>query len=136
MTIGLSTDLRNSRLETIAAALDAAATPGKILLYSGTRPATGAAITSQTLCGTITLSDPSATASAGILTFGTFTDDTNADATATIAWARALDGDNNFVLDMGCGLSGSGQELIFNTLNVQAGGLIQILSGSLTEGNA
>lgn len=136
MSIAFSTALRNARLQKIIDALDAAATPGKILLYSATRPATGAAITDQTLLGTITLADPCATISAGVLTFGTFVEDSSADATGTIAWARGEDGDGNFVMDLGCGVSGSGQELIFNTLSVQAGGVIQILSGSLTEGNA
>lgn len=133
--IGLSTTLRNGRLQKIIDAFDAAATPGKILLYSTTRPATGAAITTQTLIGTLILSDPCATVADGVLTFAAFTEDSSADANGTIDWARGLDGDNNFVLDMGCGVAGSGKTLIFNTLSAQEGGVIQILSGALTEGN-
>ncbi|WAR42943.1 hypothetical protein [Methylomonas rapida] len=138
MTLGLSTTIRNNRLQTIVDAFDAGTGSGKILLYTAGsgRPATGAAITDQVLLGTITLSDPCGTVTDGVLTFAAFTEDSLADATGDIAFARGVDSDGNFVLDMGCGVSGSGQELIFNTLSVQAGGVIQILSGSLTEGNA
>lgn len=138
MTLGLATTIRNNRLQQIIDGFDAAITPGKILLYTvgSGRPATGAAITDQTLLGTITCSDPCGTIDAGVLTFAAFTEDSLADDTGAIFWARGVDGDGVFVMDMGCGLSGSGQELIFNTLSVQAGGVIQILSGALMEGNA
>ncbi|AEI76707.1 hypothetical protein CNE_1c13580 [Cupriavidus necator N-1] len=46
MTIGMSTALRNARLDAITTAAGASA---KLRLYTGTRPATGGAITSQTL---------------------------------------------------------------------------------------
>jgi len=136
MPIGLETTLRSARIQLIVDRLDAAVTPGKLLLYTEPRPATGAAITTQTLLGTVGFADPSGAVVDGILTFSTFTEDPLADNTGLIAWARGLDGDNNFVLDLGCGVSGGGQEVIFNTLSVQAGGVIQILSGALTEGNA
>jgi len=137
MTIGIATTIRNNILEQIIDAFDAAVSPGAILLYTegSGRPATGGAITDQVLLGTIGLSDPCATIDAGVLTFDAFTEDPIADDTGQIAFARGVDGDGNFVMDLGCGISGSGEELIFNTLNVQAGGVIQILSGSLTEGN-
>ncbi|WP_333873049.1 hypothetical protein [Methylobacter sp.] len=133
--LAFSTALRNSRAQCIAAALDAGATPGKILLYTAPRPATGAAITTQTLIGTCMLSDPCGTVSNGVLVFDDINDDDLADATGVIAWARGVDGDDAFVLDMSCGIEGSGAALIFNTLSAQMGGAIQILSGSITEGN-
>jgi len=138
MTIGLATSLRTARMQAIVDAFDAGTGAGKILLYTAGsgRPSTGAVITDQVLLGTITLSDPCGTVTDGVLTFAAFTEDSLADNTGDIAWARGVDGDNNFVMDFGCGLSGSGQEIIFNTLSVQAGGVIQILSGALTEGNA
>ncbi|WP_367154641.1 hypothetical protein [Methylomonas sp. HYX-M1] len=138
MTLGLATAIRNNRLQQIVNAFDAGTGPGKIRLYTAGvgRPATGGVITDQVLLGTITLSIPCGTITAGELSFGTFTEDALADATGTIGFARGVDGNDNFVLDMGCGVSGSEEELIFNTLSVQAGGGIQILSGSLIEGNA
>lgn len=135
--LGFSTTLRNSRVQAVLDKLDAAATAGVFKIYSAGsgRPATGGAITDQVLLGTITLSKPCGTVSNGVAVFAAFTEDPVADATGTIAFARGLDGNGVFVLDMGCGVTGSGKTLIFNTLSVQQGGVIQILSGSLTEGN-
>ena len=139
MTIGLDTVVRNSGLQVIIDALDAGAGANATIELYGAglgRPATGAAITDQTLIGTLTLSNPSGTIATGVLTFDTITDDTSADADENIGWARFLDTDGNFVCDMGCGIAASGEELIFNTLTARIGGIIQILSGSLTAGNA
>ena len=139
MTIGLTTAMRTSRIQVILDALDAGVgTFATMALYGGGagRPATGAAVTTQTLLGTITLSNPSATVLNGVLTFNAFTDDSSADANGTIEWARFFDTDGGFVADMGCGIAASGEEIIFNTLTVSLGGIIQVLSGSLTEGNA
>lgn len=130
-----SASLRSARSQAIANALDAAAMPGKFLLYDGPRSASGAAVTTQTLIGTCVLSTPCGTVTNGVLTFATIADDTVADATGTIAWARGVDGDDTFVLDMSCGITGGTEALLFNTLSTQAGGVIQILSGSITEGN-
>ena len=131
--------MRTSRIQVILDALDAGVGSFATMALYGEgvgRPATGAAITDQTLFGTITLSNPSATILNGVLTFDTFTDDSSADADGDIEWARFFDTDGNFVTDMGCGIAASGEEIIFNTLTVRLGGIIQVLSGSLTEGNA
>ena len=136
MPIGLSQTIRNARLQAIVDGLNGAATAGKFQLYTAPRPATGAAVTTQTLLGTCALSDPCGTVSAGVLTFAAISDDISADADGDIAWARGLDGDNNFVLDMGAGLSGSGETLIFNTVTARTGGIIQVLSGSIVDGNS
>jgi len=138
MTLGLAVAIRNNRLQQIVNAFDAGVGPGKIRLYTvgSGRPATGGAIIDQVMLGEIMLSDPCGTIVDGMLTFGAFSEDPLADATGMIAFARGVDGSGNFVLDMGCGVSGSGEELIFNTLVVQAGGAIQILSGVISEGNA
>lgn len=134
--IAFSTSLRNARAQQIADKLDAGAGPGKLMLYTTPRPASGEAITTQTLLGTCVLSDPCGTIASGVLTFSPVSDDVSADATGVIVWARGVDSDNTWVLDMSAGTSGSGATLIFNNLAAQEGGLIQILSGSLTEGNA
>ena len=140
MSLGFSTALRNARLQTIIDYLDAGTVNpnGSVNFYGAGvgRPATGAAITDQTLVGTVGLSIPSATIAAGVLTFDTFADDTSADADADIGWARFFDRDGNFVFDAGCGIAASGEDIIFNTLTARIGGIIQILSGSITEGNA
>jgi hypothetical protein len=133
MALKFATTLRTARAQAIITALDAGSEGGKILIYTGTQPSAGASITTQTLLATCTLSKPSATLANGVLTFSPITEDSLADATGTIAWARVTDSSGTFVLDMAAGLTGS--ELIFNTLAVQEGGAMQILNGSITEGN-
>jgi hypothetical protein len=135
MSIGLATPLRNARLQAIIDALDAGTGSGKFLCYTAPRPATGAAITTQTLLGMLTLSDPSGTVTGGVLTFSAIADDASADADGDIAFVRAVDSNDNFVMDMGAGVDGSGAEVIFNTVTTRTGGVIQMLSGALTEGN-
>lgn len=136
MATGFSTTVRNARLTAIITAIDGGAGAGTIKLYTGTRPATGGAITSQTLLGTLTFSDPCGTVSGGVLTFSTVTGDSSADADGTAAWARIADSTGTFVADVGVGVSGSGMEVIMNTTAIVAGGSIDITSAQITEGNA
>lgn len=140
MGLNFSEALRNARLQVVLDNMDGGA--GGVLptaymeLYDNPRPAAGAAITTETLIGTVAFSDPSGTITAGVLTFDTIADDLLADADADIGWARIYDSDGLWQMDLGCGLSGSGQEIIFNTLTARIGGVIKILSGSFTEGNS
>lgn len=135
--IRLSTTTRNARAAAVRDQLDAGAGPGYIELYTAPMPATGGeAITTQTKLGTLTLADPSVTIDAGILTFGVIADDVSADASGDIAWGRFFDSVGTFVMDGDAGLTASSALLKFNTLAVVAGGAIEIISGTLTEGNA
>jgi len=124
---------RNARATAIRDLLDAGSGPGKLLCYAGTVPATGAAITTQTLLGTATLSDPCGTVSAGTLTFSAITGDSSADATGTVTFVRALDSANNFVADLDAGVTGSGQAVIFNSTSIITGGAINVLSAQIVE---
>ena len=132
----MSTAVRNARAQVLITALDAAAGAGEVRIYSGTKPAAGAALSGNTLLGTIALSDPSGVVANGVVTFGSFTDDISADADGTITWARFVDGDGAFVADCDCGVAGSNAALIFNAVTVTNGGVIRILSGTGTEGNS
>lgn len=136
MAIGFSTALRNSRLDAITAAIDAGAGAGTLKIYTGTRPSTGGAITSQVLLGTLTFSDPSApAASGGVLTFNSITQDASADATGTAAWARVADSTGAFVMDMSVTATGGGGDIELNTTAVTSGGPISVTSATITEGN-
>lgn len=123
---------RNAAMDAIRALIDAGSGPGKIKLYSGTQPANGdAALSGNTLLGTLTLSDPSApAASGGVLTFSAITQDSAADATAAATWARFTDSADVSVLDVDAGTSGT--TLILNTASISAGGPISITSATLT----
>lgn len=137
MALKLASAIRAARSEVIKSAIDAATTPGKVLLYTLPLPATtGAAITTQTLLATCVLSDPCGTVANGSLTLSAISDDLSADATGDIAFGRIVDGDGNFVADAIAGVNGSGEILQFLSLSVVQGGTVKLTSGVLNEGNA
>ena len=136
MAISMTSAMRTSRLQVVLNAIDAGVTAATMNFYTGPRPASGAAITTEVLIGTVTFSDPCGTIANNVLTFSTISDDVSADANGDIVWARINDGDGTWVMDLDCGETGSGAEIIFNTVTARVGGVIQVLSGSLTEGNA
>lgn len=124
---------RNATLNALRNLIDAGAAGGKMLVYTGTRPTNAnTAISSQTLLGTLTFSTTSAPdAVAGVLTFSSITQDSSADASGTIGFARITDSDNNVCTDVTAGTSG-GVVLTFNTLAVVAGGPIQCSAFTIT----
>lgn len=137
MTIGLSESIRNARLDLITAALDAGTGAGMLQFFTGPRPATGTATTSQTLLGTVTFASPAAPAAvSGVLTFSAMTQDNSADADGTAVWARATDTEGNFVADFSVGGNASGEDIELNTTTIVTGGPISIASGTITSGNA
>lgn len=133
MSIGLATTTRNNRGQAVIEDIDSGADPSYMKFYTAPRPVTGGVVTD--LIGANELYDPSGSMSNGVLTFNLISDELSVKKTGDIAWARITDGDGVFVMDMDCGLSGSGAEIIFDNLSAQLGGTIKILSGSITEGN-
>lgn len=136
MAIGLSTIIRTARAQVIIDAIDVDTAPGYVEFYNGVRPATGEAVTTQTLLGTVTLGSPSGTASNGTLTLTSTTDDLSVDDDGTLTWCRVFDGAGGFIMDMTCGLAGSGATVIFNSTTALAGGILKINSGTFVESNA
>lgn len=133
MTLGLSTALRNARLDAITAKIDAGSGAGKLRIYDGSRPATGGSAT--TLLAELTLADPSAdAAAAGVLTLSAISDDASANATGTATWGRIVDSDGTFVLD--CSVGTSGTDVILNTASIVSGATVSMTSAVFTEGNA
>jgi len=132
MAIGFPASLRNARLDEIKTAVDAGTGAGKIRVYDGTRPATGG--TATTLLFETTFSDPSfPAASAGVLTASSITADSSANATGTATWGRAVDSDDNFIMDFSAGESGT--DLILVTADIVAGTEQAITSFVITDGN-
>lgn len=130
--MNISTAARNALAAAIATLLDAGSGPGTIKLYTGTKPAgPGTAVTTQTLLGTLTLSDPAfGSPSNGVVTAGTITGDSTADATGTATWFRAADSNGLAVIDGTVGTSGA--ELILDTTSIIAGGAIVVESWTIT----
>lgn len=133
MTVVVNNSLANGFAADVLAALDAGSGPAVIKFYTGTKPAgPDTAITSQTLLGTLTCSDPAGTVSGRTLTFSAIAADTSADADGTCTWARILDSAGVAVADVSVGLSGSGADMIANTVTFLTGGQISITSLSCT----
>lgn len=127
------TAVKNSALDTIKTAIDAGSGAGTIKIYTGTQPTSPAdAITTQTLLGTLTFSDPCGTSASGTLTMSAITQDSAADATGTATWARIADSTGATVCDVDVTATGGGGTLQFNTTSFVIGGPILISSFTIT----
>lgn len=129
MAAGYAVAVRNSRLDAITTYTGNA---GKLVIYAGTRPATGGA--AGTVLATFTLGTPFAGAAAsGSLTV-TLPADVNASATGTAAWARLFKTDGTtIVMDLGVGTSG--QEVTLNSTSLTSGVACSVTSFVITAGN-
>ena len=135
MALAYATTLRNAQLDAIDDAVNAGSGAGTIKLYTGTRPATGGALSGNTLLGTLTFSSTAfGAASSGTITAASITSDSSADATGTATWFRVEDSDANFVMDGDVGTSGS--DLNLSTVSISAGATLEITSFVITAGNS
>lgn len=136
MILNFNTALRDARAQQIINAINAGVGPGTMQFYTATKPATpGAAITTQTLLGTLTFSEPAGTITAGQLNFATIIDDSSVDADGVCTWVRILDGGGNWVMD-GDVTDNLGTGFVkMPSTQVYAGGILHITSAYLVEGN-
>lgn len=134
---GYSTAIRTARLAAIADAIDGGAGPGLVRIYDGTRPATGAAITTQVLLAELTMSDPSDASNNGVtLTMDAINDDPSANATGTATWFRVVDSTAAFCLDGDVddtALPDGG--MLINTVNIVSGAPVEITAWTIVSGN-
>lgn len=138
MTLALSTAVINDRLQALTRAIDAGSGAGKLLIYDGTRPATGAAITTQQLLVTQPFADPSAGSISGNTLTLALGASVLASHTGNASWARITDSAGTFVADMDAGASGSGKEVELNadgtpTTQLYEGGVVSISVATLVE---
>lgn len=124
MSIIYTTAVKNARMTSVRDQIDAGTGPG--VLQIGT---TGMA----TVLAEITLNDPSATISAGTLTFsGMPKSDTSANATGTAAAARIQDSNGvDIITGLTVGLSAA--DIILDSLSLTAGQTLTINSASITH---
>jgi hypothetical protein len=102
---------------------------GYIRIYDGTRPAgPSTAIGSQVLLAELRFASTAvASESNGVLTFGTITKDTSANATGTATWSRLLKSDGTTALaDIEVGTTGANLNL--STTSISAGVEVDITS--------
>ncbi|MGH8436112.1 MAG: hypothetical protein ACRERX_16915 [Pseudomonas sp.] len=138
MTLALSTAVINDRLQALTRAIDAGAGVGRLLIYDGTRPTTGAAITTQNLLVTQLFADPSAGSISGTTLTLTLGGSALASRTGNASWARITDSAGTFVADMDAGASGSGKEVELSadgtpTTQLYEGGVVAISLATLVE---
>jgi len=131
MALAYDVSIRNSMLDAITTRAGASAL---LRIYDGSRPATGGAAT--TLLAELTCNATFApSASSGVLTLNSITQDSSANATGTAAWFRIVKSDGTtFVLDGSVGTSGS--DLNLTTTSIVATQPVNITSFVITEGNA
>jgi len=129
----LATASQAAMLNAIRDKIDAGSGAGTIKFYTATQPANAnTAISGQTLIGTLTFSDPSASStSTDTLTFSAITDDSAADNTGTITWARIADSSGNTVFD--CDVNTSGATINMSAVAVNANDILRITSFTLTQ---
>lgn len=135
MTFAFADTLRNNRLDQITAFFGAGAL---IRIYSGTRPAKGAAIGAAVLLAQLTCGSPFAPASSsGVLTPNTISPANSAAATGAATWFRVVKADGStFCSDGSCSTTSQGTgDLQLSDTNIVLGGTVAISGGSLTEGN-
>lgn len=132
--VRLATAAQQAAMDAVVDLIDGGSGAGTIKIYTGSQPAdANTAVSSQTLLGTLTFSDPAfgATNSSGTATASSITSDTSADATGTAAWARIADSSGNTIFD--CDVGTSGATINLNTVNVVSGATIAITSFTLTH---
>lgn len=129
---------RNAILDTIAAQVDAGATAGQIIVYSGTMPTdVDTALAGNTVLATFTCADP-----AFVRTDGTLTLDADPDLSATGAaageatFARVTDSAGNVVAQgtVTDTVDGTGHFLIDST-TIEVGQTLALTAGTITLTN-
>lgn len=135
--IKLAVAVRQDMAQAIIDKIDAGAGAATLKFYTATQPAgPDTAISSQTLLGTLTCSDPSATKSAGVITFEAITQDSAADATDTATWARLADSTGAAVADFDVTNEAGSGAIKLNTTSIVSGGPILMNSLTITIGGA
>jgi hypothetical protein len=140
MAWGFVTTIRNARVSVVRDAVDAGTGPGHLLIYDGLRPATGAAVTTQTLLANFTLADPCMVAPSGGQGFWDLNPDiitTTESFTGTkqATWCRLVDSNGNVVGDGAVNVIGHAADLVMTSIDLAGGIDIKLTTGVLTDGN-
>lgn len=128
---------RNLMAQQIIADLDAGAGPSLLKFYTGAMPSDPTiALGAQVLLGTLTCSEPSSTATNGVITFADIAQDNAADATGTAAWCRHLSSDGSAVIDYDVTDHAGGGAITLSNTAIEIGGKIRMDSLTITVGGA
>lgn len=131
MTLSLGTAAKNAGCNAIVDLLDAGSGAGTIQIRDGVKPASVNDPVTGTLLATVTLPKPAfGDAVAGVATLAAV-GSVVAAADGTASWFRAFDSAGTPIFGGTVGTSGA--DLIVNTTAFQAGGTVQITSGTVTQ---
>lgn len=130
MALSLSTTVRNARASALVSAVG---TNGTMRFYTGTRPASLGAVTTQTLLATLTFAGSIGTVSSGILTFNSVTQNSGSHVNGNPTWVRISAADNTPVMDIDIGVGSSNMQF---TGAIANGTNITLNASTLTEPNA
>lgn len=134
MATRIPTNSRNAAADAVVDRLDAGAGAGKVRIYTGSQPASANDAATGTLLVDIPLNDPAFGAAAtGVATMDdTPTPSANAGATGTAGWFRALDSDDNTVIDGSVTATGGGGDMELNTTSLVSGVAVSITAWTVT----
>lgn len=138
--MGISNAAAVAALNAIVDLLDAGSGAGKLRIYDGTRATdVDTAIGSQVLLAELTLSDPAFGSASddtpgAIATASAITADSSANASGTATWFRALDSDNNAIIDGNVGTATS--DLILDSTTIVATEPVTVVSWTILMGES
>ena len=126
--------LRTSRAQLLAAAIDeGSAGAATLKIYTGPRPAPGAAITDQVLLVALQFPHPCAqSVTGGVLTLKPLAEQM-ATASGIHAWGRIANRDGDFVADLEVGPPGLGADIEIPATELFTGAMVRINSATITE---
>jgi len=129
MTLALSTTIRTARAQAI---ITAAGANAKLKFYDGTRPASGAAVTTQTLLATLVFGSTIGTAASGAIDFDEagVTQTNSGHVAGTPTWVRLTTSADDFVADLSIPADMTFSGTIATGVNVT------LNASTLAEGNA
>ena len=130
MTITISAEHHAARLEGTRAFLDVGASPARVRIYGGTRPATPADIPSSAMLVEVRLTKPCGSVIDGQLLL-TPQESALIARTGVATWARIVNGAEITAMDLDCsGLDGTAEIRLAQT-QLYAGGYAQMASATL-----
>jgi hypothetical protein len=131
--MALNPKYSNAAVSVKADALAAMLNGGTLKIYDGTQPATAdTAVGAQVLLATLTFGNPAfGSAVNGVATANAITSDSDADATGTATWCRALKSDGSVVCDGSVGTASA--NLILNTVSIVIHAAVSCSAYTLTE---
>ena len=112
--------------------IDAGSGPGIQRIYSGAMPASPETAETGVLLAEFVLSDPCGTVVDGELVFSAIAQDVSANSTGVAGYVRTYDSDLNSVFDGDVSNAGGTGFLKLNTVNILAGGPVQITACKLS----